>query len=121
MLTAGMSIAVSATESDWMQPTDIPGIDAAEDADDLVIGRVICPGDLRGVASITLQASYDDGVTAKTIKDIDGNDVVITLAADGDIALPPATLAMIPPKLRVKPNVAPSGGALALELMPLDL
>lgn len=90
--------------SQWVKASDLFGSDA--EADQYVIGRVICPAVLSSITSLTIETEY--GGATKSVKDQDGVAVTIAVGANVDVALKPSAFAMVPGKFRIKSNVVAS-------------
>lgn len=104
MLTKNLTITGTATTTDWLDAAAIFG--TTEEADKLAICRLICPANLHGITTVTVETSYDGGTTVKTLT-VAGASVGIPVAANYDIPLAPAEHSMVPPMIRLKPQAAP--------------
>lgn len=97
-----LTIAVGATESQWVTAHEIFGGDV--DADLYVMSRIVCPSALPSITSLGIETEYG-GVT-KTVKDEYGVAASIAVSANADVGLRPSVYATVPPKFRLKANTA---------------
>lgn len=81
------------------------------------ITKVICPANVRGISTLTVQESWDGGTTWKTPKDKAGAALTVAVSANAVIPVPPAEYATAAPKTRLVSDVAATGGAAVFGLV----
>lgn len=106
MLTKNVTIPSGATESDWLETATILG--TMKDADLLTLSRVVAPDVLSTITSVSFESKYSSGGATKTMKDIYGVTVSVTVSAGADVPVAPSAQASLPPFIRIKSNVTAS-------------
>ena len=116
MPNATLTIASGNTTSDTLQTSTLFGADKHYSVtEEFTLALIDCPATLPSITSLGLQYS-EDGSTWRDLKDEFGTAVAIAVSASASVTADPRITCILPLYLRLKSNVAASGGNRAFVL-----